>query len=1051
MRVKFIIILLLLGLLAYVIYLMMQHETTIRRERVTTEVLEDDTGPLIEKLPDEQLRRMASESDYYFRTGGDYMEKLTYGYRMSDLSWEPFLIKGVNMGVALPGKFPAEFAMTYDEYMDWFIKVGEMNANSIRVYTILPPEFYEAFSQYNLNNQDNPIYLFHGVWATVPDEDDYMDADYTRSFKEEIIDVIDVLHGNAMLEPERGKASGVYAIDVSRYVGGIMFGREWEPNTVFLTNQNHDVNHYYGDFVSMPQGSPMEVWLAEIIDFTVLYKTQTYQMQHPVSFVNWLPLDPMFHNTEFIESDEVREYDNDLESVSFNNFHSHETFIPGIYASYHAYPYYPDYVYLKDEYANSRNKAGNPDNYYGYLKDLKAQYEGMPLIIAEYGVPSSRGNSHVTPLGFDQGGLSEAEQAGVSMILTRDIFDTGCAGALYFAWSDEWFKHNWLVMDFEIPFHDRKYWHNMENPEQNFGILAQETRERTIDGSFDDWPAEFSSNHSQQKSFHADPAYFYMAWRLNQLDFEEHNLYIAIDTYDKQKGSHRLPFTEERFDRGFEFLMEFFGQDSAQILVDEPYSVFTDIYNDSIPAYASKPNEAGNFVPQHMLTNRGRESLTGEKFDPVIVNRGRLQHGKSNQPKTSNADWYFNEEKGQLEIRLTWHLLNVTNPAKNYVLDNRPGTGRMDYTKTGGFNMIAFITDKDNNVITRYPKNGYADYLWDGWEEPDWSSRLKPLYDSLRYYFRDVETQVSLHRDITFPDETALSIAPWYQNKEGAVSVSFRGADHSQVVHALPVLDKYGISATFGVIPDVIDEPAGQYQIDEAGRRKRFSRSVLEDLAGEGHSLALQSSGIAIPDAAGYDAFMQNIINMNHVIAESGRSDAIQQGAELFRTYGTGKHQYAGVNWYSHNNPQISQTRLDSLLTEHQHEWLIFTYQYLSESSDPEKGDSLFITPERFERQVRLARNHQYWLANEWDVFRYRTQRKHSDLEVSRHNDRLFVSLDSPLDPDVYNHPLTIRFETNAPLVQLTGDEGEYTLTNRKGVLYFDLLPGTELILYQIW
>ena len=80
----------------------------------------------------------------------------------------------------------------------------------------------------------------------------------------------------------------------------------------------------------------------------------------------------------------------------------------------------------------------------------------MPLIIAEYGLPSSRGNSHYTTLGLNQGGHSEQEQAKLSWQLTKDIYDTKCGGAIFFEWIDEWFKFNWMVMDFEQPYERRK-------------------------------------------------------------------------------------------------------------------------------------------------------------------------------------------------------------------------------------------------------------------------------------------------------------------------------------------------------------------------------------------------------------------------------------------------------------------------------------------------------------------------------------------------------------------------------------------------------------------
>ena len=1052
MKGKIVVISLLVALLAVIVYKMMEYEADIREQRVTKEFIEENSGPLIEKKPHDELQTISANADYYFRTDGNYFKMLDKGYQKTDRRWENFLMKGVNMGVALPGKSPSEFSMSYEEYMDWLIKMGKMNANVLRVYTILPPPFYEAFAQYNLQHQDKPLYLLHGVWAKQPPGHDYTDPAYTRDFKEEIIDVINLLHGNAVLDPERGEASGVYSVDVSKYVAGIILGREWEPNAVHHTNKNHNTNNYYGDFVSMPNGTPMEAWLAELLDFTALYESQTYGMQHPLSFVNWLPLDPMYHNTEIIENEKVREFDNDLESIYFGNFHNSKMFVPGIFASYHAYPYYPDYIYLKEEYANAVNHNGERDNYIGYLRDLKSQLEGMPLVIAEYGIPSSRGNSHVNPSGFDQGGHSEAEQAEISMMLTRDIFQSGCAGAVYFEWADEWFKHNWLVMAFEKPSHDRKLWHNMENPEQNFGVMAVENRERTIDGNLDDWNQDFRSSGKEQFQFHADASYFYMGAKLKDFNFQQNNLYVAIDTYDEEKGDHRLPFSEERFGRGFEFLVEIFNKDSAAILVDETYSVFTDIYNDSVPVYASKPNENGNFVRQELLTNRGRESLTGETFDSVIVDRSSLKFGLSNQPETSNADWYWNPENNQFEMRLTWHLLNVSDPAKNYVLDDREETAEIDYTRTDGFNMKGFITDKENNVIRRFPVDDYSDFLWEKWEEPSWSSRMKPLYDSLKYYFRTINSEIKLDNNSSFPEKEKFRTTAYYRKKNGAVSLSFLGSDYSQIEDALPVLDKYGVSGSFGVNPALIDEVSGRYAIDEAGRRKRFSSNDLQKLAEKNHSIAMQLTDPQDVSPENYSETLQNeAINSNYLIAENSVPSYFEDNMELIRTPDRGQHKYSGLSYHVLDNTDWSLLELDSIFIQGSGKWFVSQYRYLAKEVLPERGKSLFVKQEKFERQLRLARNNNFWLANEWEVFKYRRERRNSEIQTSRHGNQLFVSLESSLDTDIYDHPLTIAYQTSAPYVQVNNEKGQFTLKNRTGTVYFDIKPGKEITLKQIW
>ncbi|MDB4303157.1 hypothetical protein N9934_00005, partial [Desulfosarcina sp.] len=489
MKAKYGIIVILIVLLVITVIKMMRYEESIREEKIITVKIEDETKPLIVETSEEELKRISLISDYYFMASGDYFQ--TLNKKIEDDKkvnvWDEIFLKGVNIGVAVPGKFPAEFSLSFEEYLEWFRLIGEMNSNVIRTYTVLPPEFYDAFLYYNLQNQSKKLYLMQGVWAKIPEDENYFNQAYSRDFQKEILNVIDLIHGNALIEAKPGHGHGTYVSDISRYVIGILLGREWEPEAVIMTNKKNDLQHYTGKFISMNHGSAMEVWLAKMMDFTVLYETQTYKSQRPISFVNWLPLDPMFHNCEFIESKKVREYDNDLESIDFMKFHATDLFYPGIYAACHAYPYYPDFIYLQKDYAHAKNKDGQPDNYFAYLNDLKEHNIGMPLIIAEYGMPSSRGNSHYTPLGFNQGGHSEESQASLSVQLTKDIYDTKCGGAIYFEWIDEWFKHNWLVMDFEQPYYNRKLWHNMENPEQNFGIYAYESRSKRIDGKINDW------------------------------------------------------------------------------------------------------------------------------------------------------------------------------------------------------------------------------------------------------------------------------------------------------------------------------------------------------------------------------------------------------------------------------------------------------------------------------------------------------------------------------------------------------------------------------------
>ena len=63
--------------------------------------------------------------------------------------------------------------------------------------------------------------------------------------------------------------------------------------------------------------------------------------------------------------------------------------------------------------------------------------------------------------------------AAIDVRLTREIREAGLAGGILFAWIDEWFKHNWVVIDLEAPLERTRLWHNAMDAEQNYGLLGQ--------------------------------------------------------------------------------------------------------------------------------------------------------------------------------------------------------------------------------------------------------------------------------------------------------------------------------------------------------------------------------------------------------------------------------------------------------------------------------------------------------------------------------------------------------------------------------------------------
>ncbi len=569
MNLKYAIILLIGVALAGVVALMLRIENAITVPGGISTVVVTAPSESIDHLggltPDD-LQAAIAQARHWFRTGTTYFE--IAGARADSTSWAPIFLKGVNLGVSLPGKFPTEFSMTFDQYYAWLDLISRMNANTVRLYTILPPAFYEAFAQFNLDHHSRRLFLLQGVWANEPADGRYTHSVYTAAFQEEIVRAIDILHGRADLPEKRGSAHGVYSRDISPFVAGIILGCEWEPYNVHKTNLHRPDSSYRGHFISTFRANAMEVWLAKMLDFAATYETWRYRSQTPLSFINWQAADPMFHSTEYVSH--AGGFDFDGESLDYNKFHAAPSLRAGLFASYHAYPYFPDFVHREPKYQVFRDSSGRVDNFRSYLADLRAHQGGIPLLISEYGLSSSRGNSRANPFGFHQGGHCEHEHAQLSRTLTEDIHQTGCAGAIFFEWSDEWFKNNWLVQRYEMPQDRRIFWHNMENPEQNYGILAVEVPGKKLDGNLDDWTRPLTSTRAGIIADH-DAAYFYLAAQLPGFDFAHHTLYVALDTYRPRIGAHRLPGLPAPVLQGIEFLLRFSGIDSAEILVDAPY------------------------------------------------------------------------------------------------------------------------------------------------------------------------------------------------------------------------------------------------------------------------------------------------------------------------------------------------------------------------------------------------------------------------------------------------------------------------------------------------
>ncbi|MHA7137997.1 hypothetical protein ACRTEV_12015 [Rossellomorea arthrocnemi] len=678
------------------------------------------------------------------KTGTDYIQV------KKDGKWEDLLIKGVNMGIARPGSFPGETAISKEEYLRWFKQIGAMNANSLRIYTIHPPEFYEAFYEYN-QMAEKPLYLFHGVWVNEEiflRSEDAFAKENTDEFSTEIKKTIDLVHGNAEIPERKGHASGSYTYDISPYVLGWIFGVEWDPEVVLATNEKHrGLQDFKGEYIETEKAQPFEIWLTQRMNEGITYETGTYQWQRPVSFTNWVTTDLLDHPSEPLEKE-------DMVSVNPNVMKGTDKLKTGLFASYHVYPYYPDFLNYEPEYVDYIDQRGEKNNYAGYLNDMKKAHS-MPLVVAEFGVPGSRGLTHENVYGMDQGHHSEKEQGEIDRRLFEDIVEEKMAGGMVFAWQDEWFKRTWNTMDYDNP--DRRpFWQNAQTNEQQFGMLSfdpglSKSSMIHVDGRTEDWtfngikPAFDKDGRSLYVT--SDERFVYIRVDSEQIS-EEKDTYLLFDTIQDQ-GQSTIPNVKGVSTKGVDFALHIKGEKEARLWVDSYYDTHHYQYGHVLhmiedEKYAKVKNN-GEYHPILLTLNKSLD-VGGENIPFQSYETGVLQFGTSNpQDKAydSLTDIGVDSSQGRYEIRIPWQLLNVKDPSlKEAMGDIWSGKGLQSSTTVESIRIGLY--EMDGGKVFSYPArtgDGFINpaefhpYSWDTWDQPTSHERLKQSYYEMKKAF----------------------------------------------------------------------------------------------------------------------------------------------------------------------------------------------------------------------------------------------------------------------------------------------------------------------------
>jgi hypothetical protein len=647
-----------------------------------------------------------------------------------DGAWTELYIKGVNIGAALPGKWFTEFPEDEEVYLDWFEMIGKMNANSIRMYTLLPPAFYNALEYYNKTHPNGVIWLMQEIWPEEnPKDHNYLIKEYVDSYFSEINNVIDAVHGKANIPERKGRAFGIYTKDVSKYVLGYLVGRELEPDEVLATNSKNKGFSYLGNYITSGKGaSPTEAWLAMNCDYAVKYEAKKYQSQHPVGIVSWPTLDVAEHDSEWnVQGNKSLEY-NDKVSVNINNIDLTSKMKSGFFGAYHIYPNYPDFMNNESKYDSYNDDEGR-FRYGGYLKEFIENHTKYPALVAEFGLATGMGNAHTSPDGYNHGGLTEEEQGNGIVRMMKVIKKEGYAGGMIFEWMDEWAKKTWITEPYMIPYDRHVFWHNVIDPEQNYGILAMQPSKKI--------GKVYKSNSDakiNQMSINHDEDFLYIDFALNsRMDFETGKILLGLDTYDREKGEFKFDKKVQVDSKtGMEFLIDIQGIDNAKLLVIPSYNI-------SKGKQATYISDKGIFEELSFMINSARITKSGQRIEPKFQNGSILNYGDFNENLFNH--WYM--ENNTIHFRIPWGRLNFSDPSSMRIINDSktilsPIRDELNTTISEGIMANVLIVDKKTNeIIGRIDSD--LPYDWNSWTNIDYTYRLKKSYNIIKEYFSSID------------------------------------------------------------------------------------------------------------------------------------------------------------------------------------------------------------------------------------------------------------------------------------------------------------------------
>ena len=366
---------------------------------------------------------------------------------------------------------------------------------------------------------------------------------------------------------------------------------------------------------------------------------------------------------------------------------------------------------------------------------MKKEYT-VPVMVAEVGLPTSRGIAHESVVGYNQGGLTEKQQGEYLTNLLTSIYKSGYAGGMIFSWQEEWFKQTWNTVKY-APENPECRTPNVMSAEQGYGIVAVEPGENQIckiDGKLDEWSDSENIIDSDEYKLYSkyDEGYLYLAVQLKSKT--DGKIYVPISTLGV--GSQKDNTRNIAFDKNTDYILEIDKNGETRLLTDAYYSTFYYIYGyskgvfDFDNDYSVK--NSGEYVRIQMFTSNEMYLPDDNKtIEPQFYESGLLKAGITDPDSDkfdNTADYYIADNT--MEFRIPWYLLNVMNSTQGTVINDFYSEGSINFTDVQEINMGIGKTG-DNIELKSIP--------FEEKQQSSYHTRLKKSYEILKEYLKKVK------------------------------------------------------------------------------------------------------------------------------------------------------------------------------------------------------------------------------------------------------------------------------------------------------------------------